>query len=159
MIEPFSVLVVEDNDVIRTAISDILKQKNLRVHAATTMGEALDLIDSRYFESAYVDALIDPGQSQIHRELENSHNLTGGIWVAKYLHQKDERCRIIVATGLNQMIQQVARSGAWAYYNKREPSILTIPDLLEKGALVDREIGQETMDLRLLVGGYYKERK
>lgn len=78
------VLVIEDNEDVREILSSVLKTYGYHVHEASTGKEAKKILERNEIHSVILDIMLPD---------------TNGYEIAKYIHEKDSKIRLIALSG------------------------------------------------------------
>lgn len=106
MTEARTLLVVDDDDAVATAISRVFERRGWTVHRARNGSEAVALARGKVEFAAAVVDLVLPGR--------------GGFDVVRELREQQARCRIVGVTGLVEaaMTGAFQQAGADAFVGK-----------------------------------------
>jgi ActR/RegA family two-component response regulator len=106
MTEARTLLVVDDDDAVATAISRVFERRGWAVHRARNGSEAMALARGKVAFAAAVVDLVLPGR--------------GGLDVVRELREQQPECRIVGVTGLSEAAMTAAfqRAGADAFVGK-----------------------------------------
>lgn len=149
-----SILLVEDEPVVRRVMPEMLKARGYNCKAVGNINQAIKIIEEGFFpESAAVDFLVPGGRGPLIDSLENeSYGLSGGLLFCKYLLlATGGKCRIVLTTGLNDYRAAAQEAGIWGYLLKPVHDFGAFFDILGEGSLNNREMGQPTLDVNDLI--------
>lgn len=106
MPDPRTLLVVDDDDAVATAISRVFERRGWAVHRARNGSEAVALAHGKVVFAAAVVDLVLPGR--------------GGLDVVRELREQQPACRIVGVTGLTEAAMTAAfqQAGADAFVGK-----------------------------------------
>jgi DNA-binding NtrC family response regulator len=149
MQDKVSVLLVEDEDLIRQDIAFNLQEQGLKCVSAASLTEAKKIIDDGFEpECAIVDLTIP--EVSIDEVKGRDFSVNNSYVLINYLKEKsDKRCRIILTTSpLNARIL-ADRFGTWGYYHKDlDDDWNFLGKVLQQGYLSDKELTEPTRNLR-----------
>ena len=137
----FTILVVDDEENIRTSMKGLLSEEGYNVLTAANGTEAIKLIEDDDIDIAFLDVVM-PGMD--------------GLQVLEYIHKlKPELCVVMItAYGNTEMVVQAMKLGAYDFIDKP----FSKPEELERiftvilHALEERNLKQENLELRRRIG-------
>jgi len=140
-VSDFTILIVDDEENIRTSMKGLLSEEGYTVLAAANGAEAIKLIKDEDIDIVFLDVFM-PGMDGLH-VLERIHKLKPGLCVV-----------MITAYGNTEMVVQAMKSGAYDFIDKpfSKPEELERIFTVIRHALEERNLKLENIELRRRVG-------
>ena len=137
----FTILVVDDEENIRTSMKGLLSEEGYNVLTAANGTEAIKLIEDDDIDIAFLDVVM-PGMD--------------GLQVLEYIRKlKPELCVVMItAYGNTEMVVQAMKLGAYDFIDKpfSKPEELERIFTVIRHALEERNLKQENLELRRRIG-------
>jgi len=141
LVSDFTILVVDDEENIRTSMKGLLSEEGYNVLTAANGTEAIKLIEDDDIDIAFLDVVM-PGMDGL-QVLEYIHKLKPGLCVV-----------MITAYGNTEMVVQAMKLGAYDFIDKpfSKPEELERIFTVIRHALEERNLKLENIELRRRVG-------
>jgi len=140
-VSDFTILIVDDEENIRTSMKGLLSEEGYNVLAAANGAEAIKLIKDDDVDIVFLDVFM-PGMNGL-QVLERIHKLKPGLCVV-----------MITAYGNTEMVVQAMKLGAYDFIDKpfSKPEELERIFTVIRHALEERNLKLENIELRRRVG-------
>lgn len=119
------VLIVDDQQIILDAFTDLLEQQGIRVDTSKTLEEALALIDQNAYDFVITDLRLS---SDISEE---------GLRIVRHARNRRPHARIMLWTGFgNQAIRRAALEAGADYFFEKPVAPFKVLEILREPVLI-----------------------